>query len=395
MEITENNQSLGVALNEEEYKKRLQNTLEEIIRKARAVTTEASLASVFERELAYFIKTYLNRDIVIDKEVGQNDLKSRRRIFKGRMDAVSNELVIEYKRPGKLDSAKDQEAASRQVESYLLQLKETEKAEYNGILTDGIKIRFFYYYDRVLRHTRFKRLDCNDLDKVVKSLIGVGNKKFVPENIIRDFKLNSENGVTLRFANSLFQTLMNHMTGKTDMLFQEWQELFHLSENDNGQNLDISKRKAALGAIFGREIIDAETDYKALFVLQTTYAVIVKLIACKVVSRLSADRQSDIQYFEDLTRLDKNRLQRFMENLEDGYTFAIGGIRNLLEGDFFSWYASREQWNEEVSGCILEIINLLEGYADASFSYGYVAIDIFKDLYMEIMPNEVRHSLGA
>ena len=119
-----------------------------------------------------------------------------------------------------------------------------------------------------------------------------------------------------------------------------------------------------------------------------------KLIACKVVSRLSADRQSDIQYFEDLTRLDKNRLQRFMENLEDGYTFAIGGIRNLLEGDFFSWYASREQWNEEESGCILEIINLLEGYADASFSYGYVAIDIFKDLYMEIMPNEVRHSLG-
>ena len=132
MEITENNQSLGVALNEEEYKKRLQNTLEEIIRKARAVTTEASLASVFERELAYFIKTYLNRDIVIDKEVGQNDLKSRRRIFKGRMDAVSNELVIEYKRPGKLDSAKDQEAASRQVESYLLQLKEAERAEYNG-----------------------------------------------------------------------------------------------------------------------------------------------------------------------------------------------------------------------------------------------------------------------
>lgn len=394
MEISENNQSLGVALNEEEYKKRLQNTLEEITRKAQAVTTEASLASVFERELAYFIKTYLNKDIVIDKEVGQSDLKGRRRIFRGRMDAVSNELVIEYKRQGKLDSAKDQEAASRQVESYLLQLKETEKAEYNGILTDGIKIRFFYYYDRVLRHTPFKRLDCNDLDKVVKSLIRVGNKKFVPENIIRDFKLNSENGVTMRFANSLFQTLMNHRTGKTDMLFQEWQELFHLSENDNGQNLDISKRKAALGAIFGREIIDAETDYKALFVLQTTYAVIVKLIACKVVSRLSADRQSDIQYFEDLTRLDKNRLQRFMENLEDGYTFAIGGIRNLLEGDFFSWYASREQWNEEESGCILEIINLLEGYADASFSYGYVAIDIFKDLYMEIMPNEVRHSLG-
>ena len=77
----------------------------------------------------------------------------------------------------------------RQVESYLLQLKEAERAE----------------------------------------------------NIIRDFKLNSESGVTMRFAKSLFQTIMNHMTEKTDMLFQEWQEMIHLSENDKGQNLDISK----------------------------------------------------------------------------------------------------------------------------------------------------------
>lgn len=34
------------------------------------------------------------------------------------------------------------------------------------------------------------------------------------------------------------------MSDKTDMLFQEWQELFHLSENDRGQNLDIEKGKS-------------------------------------------------------------------------------------------------------------------------------------------------------
>lgn len=33
-------------------------------------------------------------------------------------------------------------------------------------------------------------------------------------------------------------------------------ELFHLSENDNGQNLDIEKRKRALGDIFGQKIND-------------------------------------------------------------------------------------------------------------------------------------------
>lgn len=150
------------------------------------------------------------------------------------------------------------------------------------------------------------------MDKLVRSLVSVGNKKFVPENLIQDFKFDSKTNVTINLAQCLFKNVMNNMTEKNDMLFQEWKELFNLSENDRGQNLDIEKCKLALGKIFNVEITDIEMDYKALFVLQTTYA----------------------------------------------------------------------------------IINILEGYSSSTFSYGYTAIDIFKDLYMEIMPNEVRHSLG-
>lgn len=79
-------------------------------------------------------------------------------------------------------------------------------------------------------------------------------------------------------------------------------------------------------------------DYKALFVLQTTYAIIVKLIACKVISKLSSNIEREIVYFSDLTQIDMVQLQKFMEDLEDGYSYTVGGIRNLLEGDFFSWY---------------------------------------------------------
>ncbi len=61
---------------------------------------------------------------------------------------------------------------------------------------------------------------------------------------------------------------------------------FHLSESDKGQNEDIEKKEEkALGRLFGVNINDSETDYKALFALQTTYAIIVKLIACKVVTK--------------------------------------------------------------------------------------------------------------
>lgn len=385
-------------MNSLEYISKLEEMLKVMIVKIRAATTEASIASVVETELFYFIKTYLNKNIIIDKELGNKDLKLKGHkgsIFTGRVDAISNDLLIEYKRASKLITEKDQEKATSQVKGYLLQLNDETKIEYNAVLTDGQKIRYFYYSEKKLHYTPFKNIEVEDLNKLVRSLVIVGNKKFVPRNIVQDFKLNSTNLCTLKLAKCLFHIINRNITEKTDMLFQEWQELFHLSENDRGQNLDIEKRKNALGKIFDIKIEDAETDYKALFVLQTTYAIIVKLLACKVITKLSSDSEEEnIKYFSDLSNVDSNKLRCFMENLEDGYTFAIGGIRNLLEGDFFSWYAAENQWNSDEAVCIMNIITILEGYSVSSFAYGYTAIDIFKDLYMEIMPNEVRHSLG-
>ena len=390
----ERKETIDEKLNCQEYQNQLEVSLKAITEKVGEATTEATIASVIENELHYFVKTYLDKDIMFNKEVGQEYKKRSIFKFKGRMDAVSNDLVIEYKRSSKLSNMRDQDKATRQVEEYLEQLNELDNVEYNAVLTDGQKIRYFYYYDKALHHTPFKALETEDLDKVVKSLINVENKKFVPQNIINDFRYNSSNHLTENLAKCLFDIVCYNMSNKTDMLFQEWQELFHLSENDKGQNLDIEKRKKALGKLFNVEINDVEMDYKALFVLQTTYAIIVKLIACKVITKISGSSQSEVVYFSDLTQVDSCGLRKFMENLEEGYTFSIGGIRNLLEGDFFSWYTAEDQWTTQEAECIKAIINELEGYSVNSFSYGYMAIDIFKDLYMEIMPNEVRHSLG-
>lgn len=97
--------------------------------------------------------------------------------------------------------------------------------------------------------------------------------------------------------------------------------------------------------MFGVNINDSETDYKALFALQTTYAIIVKLIACKVVTKIEFNK--NIEYFSDLSKIDNNTLRQFIEYIEDGYVFQTGGIRNLLEGDFFSWYCVEEIWSDE------------------------------------------------
>ncbi|RDV11855.1 hypothetical protein DXT99_23405 [Pontibacter diazotrophicus] len=376
-------------LNSREYECKLSEHLTQLLRRTKSASTEADVAFAFESEIYIFVRRVFGIDLNFQKEVSQSTL---RHTFSGRMDAVCNNLVIEYKNKGKLDSDKDKEKAEKQLSDYLDQLLEAERNQYHGVLTDGVKIKYIYYQDGHLHSTAYKTIDKSDLEKLILSLIDVKNKKFVPLNIVNDFKINTRNQTTLNLARCLFDSLLNTPSGKALMLFQEWEVLFHLSETDKGQNEDIKKRRLALSNLFGIKITDSETDYKALFALQTTYAVIVKLIACKVVTKIEFNE--DIEYFSDLSKIDSPTLRRFIEYIEDGYVFQTGGVRNLLEGDFFSWYCSEEIWTDKLSSLILDIVHVLEGYTISFYKHGYTTIDIFIDLYMEIMPPEVRHSLG-
>ncbi|TBN03227.1 hypothetical protein EYD45_09430 [Hyunsoonleella flava] len=376
-------------LSSKEYECKLSEHLTTLIIRTKSASTEADVAFAFESEIYFFVRTLFNIDLEFRKEAGQSSLRHK---FTGRMDAVCNNLVIEYKNKGKLDSENDKKKAESQLSDYLNQLLESEKFEYHGVLTDGIKIKYIYYQEGILHSTSYKNIDEQDLDKLIRSLVDVTNKRFVPQNVVNDFKINTRSQTTLKLARSLFNKLMESPSDKTSMLFQEWEVLFHLSETDKGQNEDIKKRRVALSKVFDLNISDSETDYKALFALQTTYAVIVKLIACKVVTKIEFNK--NIEYFSDLSDIDSDTLRQFIEYIEDGYVFQTGGIRNLLEGDFFSWYCDEEIWTQELAGLILDIVHVLEGYSISFYKHGYTTIDIFIDLYMEIMPPEVRHSLG-
>ena len=176
------------------------------------------------------------------------------------------------------------------------------------------------------------------------------------------------------------------------MLAAEWENLMHLSYDDNGKGNDILKRRTILSLIFNSNIDDPDTEYKSLFALQTTYAIIVKLIACKVIDKLDFDLST--KRYSDLTKITASKLQEFLENLEDGYVYRSSNIINLLEGDFFSWYSSKEQWDENLWKIIIKIIERIDEYTTFSFDISYEPVDIFKDLYMSIIPKAVRHSMG-
>jgi len=77
------------------------------------------------------------------------------------------------------------------------------------------------------------------------------------------------------------------------------------------------------------------------------------------------------------------------------HIFREYGIGNLLEGDFFSWYCSEQQWTDDISDKVKEIFEILSLYEDkAVFDTEDNVIDLFKELFMHIIPDKVRHSLG-
>lgn len=376
-------------INSAKYQVLLSETLTSIITSLKSANSESTVASIFENELYYFLKSYFSKEIIFFKESGESFLRHK---FTGRIDAISNGLIIEYKALDKLNKENDKDKAIGQVKDYLTQIYNETGDSLQALLTNGKKLCYFYFVGEEIKQTPFKSIDIKDIDRIVKTLLEVGTKQFDPRNIVNDFKLDSSSGITLKLAKSLYKTIKENKTQKTNMLLEEWQVLFRLSESDKGQNQDIIKRRSSLSKLFDDEINNNEKEYAALYVLQTTYAIIVKLMACKVISNIAFNEE--IMFFSDLSIVDSHKLQEFMEQLEDGYIFANGGIKNLLEGDFYSWYSDKNQWNIELSNSIKNIVIELENYASSNFTYEYSTIDIFKDLYMEIMPNEVRHSLG-
>ena len=387
-------------INSGEFLSQLDDMRTSIMKEVIISNSEAETASIFEKNIYYIVREKTGIHLNFEKEVHIDNISHKfaglknRQSGKGRLDAVVNNLVIEYKHFKKLKSKDDIEKATAQVEDYLKALYENEKIYYNAILTDGLKISYFSFLDDTIEHSTLKEIQVSDLKTIISAILNNDTKTFVPQNILKDFAINPNvNTISKSLANNLFHIIQNSPTEKTKMLFNEWENLMHLSANDDaGQSNDIEKRRKDLSLLFSCSINNSDIEYKAFYALQTAYAIIVKLIACKVIDKLNYNSKSSSYY--DLSLITSQELQKFLNRMEDGYSYKSSNINNLLEGDFFSWYSDINQWNDIIYQDIKESIQIIDQYSSFSFNIKYNPIDIFKDLYMSIIPKSIRHSMG-
>lgn len=372
-----------------EYSELLIELSNDIFTESKKAENEASIVSIFELELFSFIKETLRLKYYPEKEKTVN---TERHITKGRIDSKIGALIIEFKHTSKLKSTEHKDKASSQLIDYLKGLHEKNNLDYFGIVTDGTQCKLINIENGVINEGAFEKLSSKHVDRIIKSIVLLDKVALTPENLVKDF-CESEDSLSKNLTLCLFNTLKNNPTGKSLMLFNEWKELFRLAHDDNSKQKAIEERKKSLEEIIGEKLKSNDDEYLALYAIQTTYAIIVKIIAYKVISKIRFNKS--LIDFNKLSETDFDTLRHQMNSLEEGAIFRSLGIGNLLEGDFFAWYCTTNQWTNEIGSLVQNIFKILTQYEDkALFQTGENVHDLFRELFMKIIPDKVRHSLG-
>lgn len=375
-----------------QFAKELTAVAKEIRRIAATALNEATIATNFELKLYGQMKERLHVEF---EPIKEESINTKRHVKKGRLDARIGALVIEYKQKSQLETPKDQAKAVSQIKNYLEHLPDDFKGGAVGVLTDGWRIKFVSLQeDGSFVETAFEDLNGLHLLRIIRGVLSLDKKALTPNNLIAGFCLHGDPSPSKRLALALYDALDKHPTGRSTMLFREWRAIFKLAHDDQSKQKAIEERRDALAATLNITIPkgDNETEYKALYAIQTSYAIIVKAIAFKVLSSIRSNKVDTS--FTNLAEGSTESLRSHLDRLESGAIFRQEGFGNLLEGDFFAWYCTSEQWDKEIGSSVQQVFAILSEYENHHMFDGGRVQDLFKDLYMAIIPDKVRHSMG-
>lgn len=130
-----------------------------------------------------------------------------------------------------------------------------------------------------------------------------------------------------------------------------------------------------------------------MFAVHTYYTLVMKLLTSEVISYFNPVFGSPLQRIESAYYRSRDELREELLDLEEGGIIAKIGIRNFLEADYFAWYL--DDWSEDVVLGVMDIVKKLSEYDPATVELDPDRVqDLFKRLYQNLVPKQVRHDLG-
>ena len=351
---------------------------------------QAAAASRNEAEFRTKITRFI--DDVVNKLKLQINLREEYILLEGRADAVYNRLVLDYKAPGILrenNSYKSNTDIIEQVKDYIGGIVRSERHKPErvaGVVLDGNYFIFLRTKEGGWHTDPPIKVNEYSTEYFLKLLASLSTElALIPENLVRDFGENTP--VSRKAVSSIYKALNNTRDPKVNKLFEQWSLQF-------GEVCDYEKASSLKVDSFARKfgITDKNVEpFTFFFCLHTYYATFIKLLAVQVVHYYIMPKLgTDIK---QATSFDSQQLRDYLEKMEGGGIFKEIGIANFLEGDFFRWYL--DIWDDSIYEAVREIVNALSNYSLVTLDVDPESTrDLLKKLYQQLMPGELRHSLG-
>ena len=313
-------------------------------------------------------------------------------IATGRPDSVYGSVIVEYKDPNTLSSAKDaapNQKLIEQLKKRFYDMRREEKRQWSsmfGVGTDGKYFVFLRFRDEKWTDQEPLEVNRNSTERFLWALYNLGQKgkPYQPEYLHGDFGADSR--IAQEGVATLYDEILRTDNPRADVFFNQWKILFGEVCGYDVDNLSEKLKKLAESySIKGRP-----QPAQLLFALHTYYAVLIKLLAAETVSFFNwMPRQVE----KLLNAPTSQKLRRELEELERGGIFHTMGITNFLEGDLFSWYLA--VWSEPIERVARRMIGKLDEYNPGTLSEDPAqSRDLLKKLYQQLFPKAVRHDLG-
>jgi len=307
----------------------------------------------------------------------------------GREDTLYGTVIIEYKSPGKLDSKAEFSKAKAQLKDYITQEAESPSrfGKFFGVVTDGFKIAFVRFRkDEWIDQAEPLEINGQTIMRLLESIRGLRRKPIDAQQLLFDFGPRSK--ISQAAVLALYQALADKNTARTDMLFNDWRRVF-------SQVCAYSPEKfSGLVSFYGLKSEGKVDVEKLLFAIHTYYTILMKLLTSEIVT-LFADSLlgSYLKRLEEAYLRGPEKMLLELKDLEEGGIFSSLGIRNFLEADYFGWYL--DEWNESVATSAYQITTKLLDYEPATVELNPERVkDLFKRLYQNLVPRDIRHSIG-
>jgi hypothetical protein len=324
-------------------------------------------------------------------------------LIEGRADTVYNRLVIEYERPGflkKYNKHGNNQHAIQQAKDYItgLHRRERHKMErYAGVVCDGGFYIFCRYREEQWHVEPPVPVDVYSSERFLHYLTALQTDlATTPENLLRDFGENTP--ASRKCVAAFYQALTTSKNAKINALYQQWARTFSeiCGYEPDSPKLDVDQLARLYSVRAGAR--DKLQPFKLFFAIHTYYATFIKLLAVQIVNFYARGKIARIAAVEPVTLtqavgMDSAGLQNYLRTMEEGGIFRHLGIRNFLEGDFFSWYL--EDWTPEIDKSLRDVIQQLANYSFVTLDTDPDGTrDLLKKLYQNLMPQELRHDLG-